>query len=110
METAPAGPMGSRAELWSESRRGIPAKSPRFWSASRSACTETEPERPPGDGGRELGPLHTRAKSRDHEIVRAQQEVSTGRPNTPPRSCSVVTGPQVYCEVVCGRALNQTLF
>ena len=31
-----------------------------------------------------LGPLHTRAKSRDHEIVRAQKKVSKGRPNTPP--------------------------
>jgi len=42
-----------------------------------------------------LGPLHTRAKSRDHEIVRAQKKVSKGRPNTPPKSCSVVTDPQV---------------
>ena len=41
------------------------------------------------------GPLRTQAKSRDHEIVRAQKEVSKGRPNTPPRSCSVVTDPQV---------------
>jgi hypothetical protein len=42
-----------------------------------------------------LGPLHTRAKCRDHEIVRAQKKVSEGRPNTPPKSCSVVTNPQV---------------
>ena len=28
-----------------------------------------------------LGPLHTRAKSRDHEIVRAQKKVSKGRPS-----------------------------
>jgi hypothetical protein len=42
-----------------------------------------------------LGPLHTRAKSRDHEIVRAQKKVFKGRPNTPPKSCSVVTDPQV---------------
>ena len=42
-----------------------------------------------------LGPLHTQAKSRDHEIVRAQKKVSKGRPNTPPKSCSVVTDPQV---------------
>ena len=41
------------------------------------------------------GPLHTRAKSRDHDIVRAQKKVSKGRPNTPPKSCSVVTDPQV---------------
>ena len=27
-------------------------------------------------------PLHTRAKSRDHEIVRAQKKVSKGHPNT----------------------------
>ena len=42
-----------------------------------------------------LGPLHTRAKSRDHEIVRAQKKVSKGRPKTPPKSSSVVTDPQV---------------
>ena len=41
------------------------------------------------------GPLHTRAKSHDHEIVRAQKKVSKGRPNTPPKSCSVVMDPQV---------------
>ena len=39
-----------------------------------------------------LGPLHTRAKSRDHEIVRAQKKVSKGhRPKRPPQPCSVVT-------------------
>ena len=33
------------------------------------------------------GPLHTRAKSHDHQIVRAQKKVvSKGRPNTPPKS------------------------
>ena len=36
-----------------------------------------------------------RAKSRDHEIVRAQKKVSEGRPKTPPKSCSVVTDTQV---------------
>ena len=40
-------------------------------------------------------PLHTRAKSHDHEIVRAQKKVSKGCPNTPPKSCSVVSDPQV---------------
>ena len=51
-----------------------------------------------------LGPLHTRAKSHDHEIVRAQKGVSKGRPKTPPNyvvwswtlKCSVksyMTGP-----------------
>jgi hypothetical protein len=44
---------------------------------------------------RQLGPLHTRAKSRDHEIVRAQKKVSKGCPKTPPRSCNVVMDPQV---------------
>ena len=39
-----------------------------------------------------LRPLHTRAESRDHETVRAQKNVSKGRPKTPPRSCSLVTG------------------
>jgi len=33
-----------------------------------------------------------KAKSRDHEIVRAQKKVSKGRPNAPP---SVVMDPQV---------------
>ena len=42
-----------------------------------------------------LGPLHTRAKSRDHEIVRAQKKVSEGHLKPPPKSCSVVTDPQV---------------
>ena len=42
-----------------------------------------------------LGPLHTQAKSRDREIVRAQLKASKGRPKTPPKSCSVVTYPQV---------------
>ena len=42
-----------------------------------------------------LRPLHTRAKSRDHEIQRAQQNVSKGRPNTPPKSCRVVMDPLV---------------
>ena len=42
-----------------------------------------------------LGPFHTRAKSRDHEIVRAQKKVFKCRPNSPPKSCSVVTDPEV---------------
>ena len=48
-----------------------------------------------------LGPPHTRAESRDHEIMRAQNKVSKGRPNTPPNSCSVVTDPQGSYEVIC---------
>ena len=40
------------------------------------------------------GHLHTRAKSRDHEIMRVQKKVSKGHPNTPPNSCSVVVGLQ----------------
>ena len=61
-----------------------------------------------GEGHR--GPLQTQAKSRDHEIVGAQEKVSKGRPNTPPKSCSVrghktlkcsvksyVTGPSTKC-------------
>ena len=31
-----------------------------------------------------------RAKSRDHEIMRAQKKVFKGRPSTPPKSCNVV--------------------
>jgi hypothetical protein len=42
-----------------------------------------------------LGPLHTRAKSRDHVIVRAQKRVSKGRPKTPLKTCIVVMDPQV---------------
>jgi len=42
-----------------------------------------------------LGALHTRAKSRDHEIVTTQMKVSKGQPKTPAKSCSVVTNPQV---------------
>ena len=30
-----------------------------------------------------------------------------GRPNMPPKSCSVVMDAQVWCEVVCDQALNQ---
>ena len=39
-----------------------------------------------------------------------KRKVSKGRPNTPPKSCSVVTDPQVQCEVICDRALNQMVF
>ena len=41
------------------------------------------------------GPPHTRAKSRDREIVRAQKKVCKVRLETPPKSCSVVMDPQV---------------
>ena len=56
-----------------------------------------------------LGPLHTQAKSRDHEIMRAQKKASKGHPNIPPKSCSVVMDSQVWCEVICDRVLNQML-
>ena len=56
-----------------------------------------------------LWSLYTRAKSHDHEIVRAQKKVSKGRPKTPPKPCSVVMDPQVQREVICDRALNQML-
>ena len=42
-----------------------------------------------------LGPRHTRAKSHDYEIMRAQKKVPKGCPKTPPKTCSVVTDPQV---------------
>jgi hypothetical protein len=42
-----------------------------------------------------LGPLHTQAKSLDHEIVRAPQKVSKGHLKTLSQSRSVVSGPQV---------------
>ena len=41
------------------------------------------------------GPLHTQAKSRDHDIVRAHKKVAKGHPKTPPKSCGVATDPQV---------------
>ena len=40
--------------------------------------------------------LHTWVKSRLHETMRAWKKVSKGRPNTPPKSCNVVTNPHVY--------------
>ena len=43
-----------------------------------------------------------------HEIVRAQNKVSKGHPKTHPTSCSVVTCPQVQCEVICGMAWPST--
>jgi hypothetical protein len=58
----------------------------------------------------DVGPLHTRAKRRDHGIVRAQKKVSQGRPKTPSRSCCVVTDSLVWCEVICDRTLNQMQF
>ena len=44
--------------------------------------------------------IHTRAESGDHENVRAQKEVSKGRRKTPPKSCNLVTDPQMNCEVM----------
>jgi hypothetical protein len=64
----------------------------------------------PPDRPNKLGPLHTRAKSRDHEIVRAQKKLSKGRSNTPPTSYSAVIDPKVQCEAICDRAFNQMLF
>ena len=49
-----------------------------------------------------MGHFTHKPKSRDHAIVTAQKKVSQGnRPNTPPTSCSAVTGPQMQCEVIC---------
>ena len=42
-------------------------------------------------------------------FVRAQEKVSNGRPNTAPKSCIVVTDPQVYCEITGGPQLNVIL-
>ena len=42
-----------------------------------------------------LGPLHTRAKSRDHETCESPQKMSKSQPKTPPKSGNVVTNPQV---------------
>ena len=38
------------------------------------------------------------------------KEVSKDRPKTPLKSCSVVTGPQAQCEVICEWIVNQILF
>ena len=46
------------------------------------------------NSGHKVAP-HTRAKSHDHDIVRAQKKVSKGRRKAPPKSCGVVTGPRV---------------
>ena len=40
---------------------------------------------------RDSNTQHTRAKSRDHEILRAQKKVCKGRLKTPPTSCHGVT-------------------
>ena len=42
--------------------------------------------------------------------MRAQKKVFKGRPKTPPKSCNVITNPQVKCEVICNQALNQMVF
>ena len=54
--------------------------------------------------------LMAQAKSYDHTIVRAQEKCPKGHPRTLPTSCSVVTGPQVKCEVICNQTLTQMLF
>ena len=38
------------------------------------------------------------------------KESAKGCFKTPPKSCSVVTNPQVLCEAICDWALNQMLF
>jgi hypothetical protein len=88
-----------------------------FWTSTSSwsrylACVWSDPKlgNSTTHSNSNLGSLRTRAKSHDHEIVRAQKKLSKGRPNTPPKSCSVVTHPQVQCEVICDRALNQMPF
>ena len=43
----------------------------------------------------QLWAFHTRAKSRDHEIVRGQKKASKGRSKTSSKSCNVITHPQV---------------
>jgi hypothetical protein len=57
-----------------------------------------------------INQCHTRAKSSDHGIVKAQKEMSKGRLNTPLQSCNVITDPRVKCEVICDRSLNPMLF
>ena len=69
---------------------------PRPPHTKRPPHASTREEAPPlRRSSRPLGPLHTWAKSRDHEIVRAQKRVFKGRPKTSPKSCSVVTDSQV---------------
>ena len=58
--------------------------------------------------------LHTRANSCVHEIGRAPKEGVRSPSQDTSKSCSVVTGVLkcgvVWCEVICGRSLNQMLF
>ena len=46
-----------------------------------------------------LGPFHTRAKSHDHEIVRAQRKMSKGHFKRPPKSCTIVWSWTLKCSV-----------
>ena len=77
-------------------RRGLPSSDigPGVWKGDRNP-TKVGPlasERlRRGQRSRLKNPLHTRGKSRDHEIVRAQRKVARGRPNIPSKLCSVVT-------------------
>ena len=50
-----------------------------------------------------LGPLHTRANNRDHEIVRARKKVSKGRPK---HLQDYIVWSRA---LICDRALNQML-
>ena len=43
------------------------------------------------------------------KLWESEWQVSRACPNTPPKSCSVVTDPQVLCEVTSDRALYQML-
>ena len=57
-----------------------------FLKLNRFICNQLSvlPNHSSGIRRSKRGPLHVRAKSRDHEIVRVPEKVSQGRPNTPP--------------------------
>jgi hypothetical protein len=76
---APAGPMSSRGHCGVKAGEVLPQK------ALDSGLQADQPAESERERERELGPLYTRAKSRDHEIVRAQKKVSK-RPLSQPTS------------------------
>ena len=62
----------------------------KMWTFTYTLCVDHHVRRPMTTLFCLLG-----AKSRDHEVVRAQKKVSKGRPKAPSNSRSVVTDHQV---------------
>ena len=81
---------GLEANEYTNFRLARASKELKYWLSWPQDFTASTPS-----VKRSQGPLHTWAKSRDHEIVRAQKKASKGCPNTPPKSRSVVMDLQV---------------